>query len=1041
MRKPASKFLSLFLVLAMVCSLFGAAFAAEEETATPYVIPDVDGKVVILHTNDTHGADLDEEGTSFGMAGVAQLKKDFEAAGADVLLVSAGDSIMGKPLVSADQGKSAIEFMNAAGYDAMTVGNHELDFGIDNLKALAKDADFPILCADMTTEADGKTVFDSNKIFEIGGVKVGVFGLATPETLTKADASKMPGITFPQTDKLYAVAQAQVDELNKAGADLIVCLGHLGIDDESIGNRSIDVCEHVDGIDLFIDGHSHSTTADIIAKVGDTNVVNGAKIVSTGTALANVGVVIYDQETGTLTDELVPAASYTKTDADVAKLVDDRNTAVDKVYGEKIATTEVDLNGSRSGGAATDPVTKAEMTFPEGEGVRTTETNLGDFAADAILWQARQTLGEENVDAALTNGGGIREALAKGDISKKSLLAVFPFGNTVATIDVTGAQLLEALEAATCTTPEAIGAFPQVSGIEFTLNTGVPYVNGTQYANSTYYAPANPGSRVTISTVNGEAFDPASTYTIATNDFTAKGGDTYGVFKIAGGWKDVGVSLEDALINYTTEELDGTITAEQYGEPAGRITIVDEPANYPADLETGSWYYNAAVYALDNGIMNGTNKGFEPTGTVTRATVYQTLYNMEGKPAVEKATVTGTEGEWYANAINWAASAGLFEGTEYGTDTVITRSGIATIIADYASYKGITVDTSGMAMKEAPDYDSIPAADLEGMTFCYYGKVMTGDQKGNLNPNGQLTRAEFAQVLKNFSVLKPTYVETVVSIPVAAQDGIPAHEIPATLTLPVSASKDAKVPGVVMLHGTGSNRDEAGMGYALAAPRMAADGIATLRIDFMGNGDSTASYRDYNYTSAVIDAKAAADYLAGLETVDGGNLGVMGWSQGGTDALLAAEAHPDTFQAVVTWSGALELNGASLFAGTSFEDAYAQAKKEGFYTMTFDWREPLELGERWFQEVAETNILKVTADIKAPILAINGKDDTTVTPDNAEKIVKAAANADSQLLLVDNCDHTYNVFSGDFTALYQTVDATAAFFQAQLIPAAAQAAA
>ena len=1041
MRKPASKFLSLFLVLAMVCSLFGAAFAAEEETATPYVIPDVDGKVVILHTNDTHGADLDEEGTSFGMAGVAQLKKDFEAAGADVLLVSAGDSIMGKPLVSADQGKSAIEFMNAAGYDAMTVGNHELDFGIDNLKALAKDADFPILCADMTTEADGKTVFDSNKIFEIGGVKVGVFGLATPETLTKADASKMPGITFPQTDKLYAVAQAQVDELNKAGADLIVCLGHLGIDDESIGNRSIDVCEHVNGIDLFIDGHSHSTTADIIAKVGDTNVVNGAKIVSTGTALANVGVVIYDQETGTLTDELVPAASYTKTDADVAKLVDDRNTAVDKVYGEKIATTEVDLNGSRSGGAATDPVTKAEMTFPEGEGVRTTETNLGDFAADAILWQARQTLGEENVDAALTNGGGIREALAKGDISKKSLLAVFPFGNTVATIDVTGAQLLEALEAATCTTPEAIGAFPQVSGIEFTLNTGVPYVNGTQYANSTYYAPANPGSRVTISTVNGEAFDPAATYTIATNDFTAKGGDTYGVFKTAGGWKDVGVSLEDALINYTTEELDGTITAEQYGEPAGRITIVDEPANYPADLETGSWYYNAAVYALDNGIMNGTNKGFEPTGTVTRATVYQTLYNMEGKPAVEKATVTGTEGEWYANAINWAASAGLFEGTEYGTDTVITRSGIATIIADYASYKGITVDTSGMAMKEAPDYDSIPAADLEGMTFCYYGKVMTGDQKGNLNPNGQLTRAEFAQVLKNFSVLKPTYVETVVSIPVAAQDWIPAHEIPATLTLPVSASKDAKVPGVVMLHGTGSNRDEAGMGYALAAPRMAADGIATLRIDFMGNGDSTASYRDYNYTSAVIDAKAAADYLAGLETVDGGNLGVMGWSQGGTDALLAAEAHPDTFQAVVTWSGALELNGASLFAGTSFEDAYAQAKKEGFYTMTFDWREPLELGERWFQEVAETNILKVTADIKAPILAINGKDDTTVTPDNAEKIVKAAANADSQLLLVDNCDHTYNVFSGDFTALYQTVDATAAFFQAQLIPAAAQAAA
>ena len=330
----------------------------------------------------------------------------------------------------ADSDIEAFSTAEVLGYAEVTVNNSNKPY----LYVEAIDSGFsdrmPVHLVE-GPEADGKTVFDSNKIFDLGGVKVGVFGLATPETLTKADASKMPGITFPQTDKLYAVAQAQVDELNKAGADLIVCLGHLGIDDESIGNRSIDVCEHVDGIDLFIDGHSHSTTADIIAKVGDTNVVNGAKIVSTGTALANVGVVIYDQETGTLTDELVPAASYTKTDADVAKLVDDRNTAVDKVYGEKIATTEVDLNGSRSGGAATDPVTKAEMTFPEGEGVRTTETNLGDFAADAILWQARQTLGEENVDAALTNGGGIREALAKGDISKKSLLAVFPFGNTV----------------------------------------------------------------------------------------------------------------------------------------------------------------------------------------------------------------------------------------------------------------------------------------------------------------------------------------------------------------------------------------------------------------------------------------------------------------------------------------------------------------------------------------------------------------------------------------------------------------------------------
>ena len=388
------------------------------------------------------------------------------------------------------------------------------------------------------------------------------------------------------------------------------------------------------------------------------------------------------------------------------------------------------------------------------------------------------------------------------------------------------------------------------------------------------------------------------------------------------------------------------------------------------------------------------------------------------------------------SAAAWAEEVGLAvvptDGGFYG-ERAITRAEIATIFARYAELEGkIVTDGDLSAYTDVADVADWAA---DGMRVAV-GSGIIGGKPGNLlDPNGTAVRTELATILMNYAKLSSGYSETYVEIEVPETDGIPAHTIPGVLTVPDEGAYAA----VVMLHGTGSNRDEAGMGYALAAPRMAADGIATLRIDFMGNGDSTASYSDYCYTSANIDAKAAADYLTAELKLD--NLAAMGWSQGGTDALLAAEAHPGTFQAVVTWSGALELNGASLFAGTSFEDAYAQAKKEGFYTMTFDWREPLELGERWFQEVAETNILKVTADIKAPILAINGKDDTTVTPDNAEKIVKAAANADSQLLLVDNCDHTYNVFSGDFTALYQTVDATAAFFQAQLIPAAAQAAA
>lgn len=725
------KFLSLLLAMAMLCSMFVPAMAAEETAVTPYAIPDVKGKLVILHTNDTHGADVAEEGKVIGTAGVAQLKKDFEAAGAEVLLFSAGDAIMGQPLVSLSKGANAIEFMNAAGYDAMTVGNHEMDFGYENLKTLAKAAKFPILGADVLDAKTSKPVFDANKIFTTAsGLKVGVFGLATPETLTKADATKMPGITFPQTEELFKLAQAQVDQLKKNGAQLIVCLGHLGVDKESEGNRSIDLCKKVNGIDLFVDGHSHSTTEQIVKAIGgDTNVVNSTKIVSTGTALANVGVVIYDKTAKSLTDSLVSAASYTKVDETVAKLVNDKNAEVDKELSVVFAKSEVTLNGDKA------------------PGNRTMETNLGNFAADALLWQARKNLGEDKVDASLTNGGGIRAAIPAGDVNMKTMKTVFPFGNTVATISVTGEQLLEALEAATYCTPEAVGAFPQVSGIKFSINTAVPYENGAQYPGSTYYAPAKPGSRVTIMTVNDKVFDAKATYTIATNDFTAKGNDTYGVFKAVGSWKDTAMPLEDALVNYTKDVLKGTITAEKYGKTDDRILII------PADVKPGVWYTDAVYYVLAEGIMKGTaSNSFNPSGTVSRATVYQMLYNMEGKPAVaEDVVVADVEGKWYSSAVRWAKSVNIFAGESFGEDATIVRAEIAQIIADYADYKGITVDESGMAMKEAKDYASIPAEFLDGMTFCYYAGAMTGNQSGLLLPNDSLTRDQLAQVMYNFA--------------------------------------------------------------------------------------------------------------------------------------------------------------------------------------------------------------------------------------------------------------------------------------------------
>ncbi len=523
------------------------------------------GKLVILHTNDVHGrAVADPAGKVLGYAAIAQYKKDLEAAGDSVLLLDAGDACQGTPLVNLLMGIPAIEFMNAAGYDAMTLGNHEFDWGLDNAKQLAGLAIFPMLSANIINHLEGDLTFVANKIFDMpNSMKVGVFGLTTPETMTKAHPDKVRGIDFLQGDALYEAAQKQVEELKAAGADIVVLLSHLGMDEESAPNRSLDVLEKVAGIDLLIDGHSH-TLLEKGKMVGDT------LIVSTGSYGQNLGVVVYDGEkfkasqfsglnkSTVIELEGVPYSALlnAKLDAEVAELVNSTNQAVQEVLSKAFAKTEVFLNGER------DP------------GNRTEETNLGDFAADAILWAAQQALGDQVV-AAITNGGGIRASIQVGDITMNDMKTVFPFGNEVSVLEVKGSELLEALEAATSATPKALGAFPQVSGIVFSIDTTIPYENGEQYPDSTYHAPAKPGSRVKIESVGGQPFDLEALYTIATNDFTAAGGDTYYAFRYpnaTSGYK-TGVALEDALVNYVTTVLGGVV-GQDYASPQGRITVI-----------------------------------------------------------------------------------------------------------------------------------------------------------------------------------------------------------------------------------------------------------------------------------------------------------------------------------------------------------------------------------------------------------------------------------------------------------------------------------
>lgn len=540
-----NKVLSLFLAVVM---LFGLAVPVSAATEGE----DLSGSVVILHTNDIHGA-------ISGYAKVAALKDSYEARGAYVLLFDAGDFIQGDPAVSTSQGATAVELMGLAGYDAAIPGNHEFDYGYANLTTIMEKASFTAL-SPVNVQYNGTTFFKENMVYETpAGVKIGVFGISTPETATKAHPAKIQGVTFLAGQDMYNSAQAQVDKLTAAGCEIIVCLAHLGIDDSSEPNRSIDLLNNVTGIDVLIDGHSHSTFEEVAAATDENMKVNDAVLTSTGTKVASVGVITIgaDKE---IKPAVVSADALTEENTEVAARAVAIQQQIDDDYGTVFATTEVLLNGERS------------------PGNRTEETNLGDLITDALLWGAEKN--GEAVDAAIANGGGIRAAINQGEITKKDINTVLPFGNTLSIIRITGQELLNALEASTYCTPEALGAFPQVSGIEFTLDTGKDYAKGEQYPDSTYYGPASI-NRVSIQSVGGKPFDLTATYSIATNDFMAAGGDTYYAFVTALSNYDTGIPMDEVVMDYVTTVLNGVVTEADYGTPKGRISIVaSQTASY-----------------------------------------------------------------------------------------------------------------------------------------------------------------------------------------------------------------------------------------------------------------------------------------------------------------------------------------------------------------------------------------------------------------------------------------------------------------------------
>ena len=698
------KFLSVLLAMAMVLSLTVTGFAIEDtaaatdaETKTEATMA---GKTVILHTNDVHG-------TVNGYAYIAQLKADYEAKGAEVILVDAGDYSQGKTYVSVTKGADAVTMMNAAGYDVVTLGNHEFDYGYAQLKENMSKAKFKVVCADVFNE-DGTPIFDANYTYTTkSGVKVGFFGMETPETQTKANPALIKGLTFATGDAFTKAAADQVAALKDA--DVVICLAHLGIDAESAPYRSTDLYAAVKGIDFIIDGHSHTVM---------TKGEKGEPIQSTGTAFANIGVIVIDNATKKIeSNSLFEIKEDTAKDATVAaaaKTIVDR---VDAEYDVVFAKSEVTLNGAKA---------------PNGN--RDSETNNGDLITDAMIWKVMQNKEGLTVDAdhvvAITNGGGIRAAIKPGDVTKKDINTVLPFGNTVAVIYVTGAELLEALEASTYSLP--VGGFPQVAGINYTISTAVAYdANAETYPASTYYGPKSI-NRVTINSINGKEFKADDTYAVVTNDFSAAGGDTYYAFKAATAKFDTGIPLDEAVMEYVTTELKGVIGA-QYAAPQGRILL-----NPFKDVKVSSWFGKYVIDLYNDGIINGTSATtYAPNDTLTWAAALKLLLVSHGD--LKAADATGAD--WSKNAIAKAAELGLVAADLDGTKA-ISRLEFCQVaaklnkLAESKTESKFTDCTDGyvMALVDA--------------------KVISGMTETTFEPAASLTRAQIAKILYQLTLIE-----------------------------------------------------------------------------------------------------------------------------------------------------------------------------------------------------------------------------------------------------------------------------------------------
>ncbi len=551
------KLFSLLLALAM---LLGCVSATADE-ASPALTRDL----VILFTSDVHcGVDQ-----GFGYAGLAAMR-DQLAKTSNVLLIDDGDAIQGEPVGTMTHGDAIIDLMNAVGYDAAIPGNHEFDYGMDVFMSLTEKADFPYISCNFTR--NDELVFPAYIIREVEGLKIGFVGITTPGTLTQStprnfqdeDGNYIYGFMEDSTgEKLCAAVQSAVDAARAEGADYVIAIAHLGNEAAASPYTYADILGNTTGIDALTDGHSHDTDQLVMKNKDGKDVIRAA----CGTKLEGVGYISISAKDGSLSYGLytwhndVSAPALLGIENDVSLAVSAATDDLNKKLSEVVAYTSVDLTIS-------DPVAKKA----DGSAIRiirNAETNLGDLCADAYLDQS-------GADVAVVNGGGIRTSIPAGDITLNDILKVHPFGNEICVLEVTGQQILDALEFASRDTPAENGSFLQVAGMSYEIHTYIESSCTTDEMGA--FTGVSGEYRVKNVMVGDEPLDLNKTYKLAGHDHTLlNGGGGMSMFA------DCNVLLKNVkldkqvLIDYIVDTLGGVV-GEEYANPygQGRIVAVSE---------------------------------------------------------------------------------------------------------------------------------------------------------------------------------------------------------------------------------------------------------------------------------------------------------------------------------------------------------------------------------------------------------------------------------------------------------------------------------